>query len=86
VQWRSAADRSDAGAVNSAPAHRDQLRQLETRGVAHQTPANAPKYRYLNYPNIPGEDLLENDQVIDYREMRGRATCFRHRLSLNASA
>jgi len=26
-----------------------------------------PKYRYLNYPNIPGEDLLENDFVIVQR-------------------
>jgi hypothetical protein len=26
-----------------------------------------PKYRYLNYPNIPGEDLLENDLVIVQR-------------------
>jgi len=28
---------------------------------------SAPKYRYLNYPNIPGEDLLENDLVIVQR-------------------
>jgi mannose-6-phosphate isomerase-like protein (cupin superfamily) len=26
-----------------------------------------PKYRYLNYPNIPGEDVLENDAVIVQR-------------------
>jgi quercetin dioxygenase-like cupin family protein len=26
-----------------------------------------PKYQYLNYPNIPGEDLLENDLVIVQR-------------------
>jgi len=26
-----------------------------------------PKYQYLNYPNIPGEDLLENDFVIVQR-------------------
>lgn len=26
-----------------------------------------PKYGYLNYPNIPGEDVLENDQVIVQR-------------------
>ncbi|HEX4241710.1 MAG TPA: hypothetical protein VHZ53_09895 [Steroidobacteraceae bacterium] len=26
-----------------------------------------PKYRYLNYPNIPGEDVLENDFVIVQR-------------------
>jgi hypothetical protein len=27
----------------------------------------SPKYRYLNYPNIPGEDLLDNDYVIVQR-------------------
>ena len=26
-----------------------------------------PKYGYLNYPNIPGEDVLENGQVIVQR-------------------
>jgi hypothetical protein len=29
--------------------------------------AAGPKYHYLNYPNIPGEDLLENDLVIVQR-------------------
>lgn len=28
---------------------------------------NAPKYGYLNYPRIPGEDVLENDDVIVQR-------------------
>ena len=27
----------------------------------------SPKYRYLNYPNIPGEDSLENDLVTAQR-------------------
>jgi mannose-6-phosphate isomerase-like protein (cupin superfamily) len=31
------------------------------------TPGQKPKYQYLNYPNIPGEDLLENDLVIVQR-------------------
>ena len=29
--------------------------------------AHGPKYHYLDYPNIPGEDLLENDLVIVQR-------------------
>jgi hypothetical protein len=29
--------------------------------------AQKPKYGYLNYPNVPGEDVLENDQVIVQR-------------------
>jgi hypothetical protein len=31
------------------------------------SPGAVPKYRHLNYPNIPGEDLLENDSVIVQR-------------------
>lgn len=31
------------------------------------TSGQKPKYGYLNYPNIPGEDVLENDQVIVQR-------------------
>jgi hypothetical protein len=31
------------------------------------TSKGPPKYRHLNYPNIPGEDLLENDSVIVQR-------------------
>jgi hypothetical protein len=29
--------------------------------------SGVPSYEYLNYPNIPGEDLLENDWVIVQR-------------------
>lgn len=31
------------------------------------TSGKTPKYGYLNYPNIPGEDVLENDRVIVQR-------------------
>ena len=34
---------------------------------AKTVPAQKPKYQYLNYPNIPGEDVLENDWVIVQR-------------------
>jgi hypothetical protein len=68
VQWRSAADRSDAGAVNAGPTPIEficvNLKPVVSPG---KRPANEPKYRYLNYPNIPGEDLLENDEVIVQR-------------------
>jgi hypothetical protein len=66
VQWRSAADRSDAAAVNSGTTPID-LICVSLKPVVSPTkmPANGP--RYLNYPNIPGEDLLENDQVIVQR-------------------
>ncbi|MFO1469271.1 MAG: hypothetical protein U1F35_22935, partial [Steroidobacteraceae bacterium] len=35
--------------------------------AAGAQPDKSPKYRHLNYPNIPGEDLFENDQVIVQR-------------------
>ena len=34
---------------------------------AADVPGMPPKYRYLSYPNIPGEDLFENDLVIVQR-------------------
>mgnify|MGYP000902046578 CR=1 FL=1 len=36
-------------------------------GSPAASPAGASKFRHLNYPNIPGEDLLENDEVIVQR-------------------
>jgi quercetin dioxygenase-like cupin family protein len=68
VQWRSAADRSDAAAVNFGTTPIEII-CVSLKPVVSPTkmPANEPKYRYLNYPNIPGEDLLENDQVIVQR-------------------
>jgi hypothetical protein len=38
---------------------------LSASAIAGSGPG--PKYHYLNYPNIPGEDLLENDLVIVQR-------------------
>jgi quercetin dioxygenase-like cupin family protein/mannose-6-phosphate isomerase-like protein (cupin superfamily) len=68
VQWRSAADRSDAAAVNSGTTPIELICvSLKPVVSTAKLPASEPKYRYLNYPNIPGEDLLENDQVIVQR-------------------
>jgi mannose-6-phosphate isomerase-like protein (cupin superfamily) len=36
-------------------------------GPAAATAGQEPKFGYLNYPNIPGEDVLENDRVIVQR-------------------
>jgi predicted metal-dependent enzyme (double-stranded beta helix superfamily) len=68
VLWRSAADRSDPRAVN-AGATPIEFICVSLKPVVSSTtaPANEPKFHYLNYPNIPGEDLLENDQVIVQR-------------------
>jgi hypothetical protein len=40
---------------------------LKRQPVAAVPADAAPMYRYLNYPNIPGEDLFENDAVIVQR-------------------
>jgi len=67
VLWQDAADRADDGGTNAGSA------SIEVICVSLKpvTPASAaggkPKYRYLDYPNIPGEDLLENDWVIVQR-------------------
>src|SRR5271165_2579314 len=38
-----------------------------TLKTAKSVSRERPTYGYLNYPNIPGEDVLENDQVIVQR-------------------
>ncbi|HVO48511.1 MAG TPA: hypothetical protein VMT29_19500 [Steroidobacteraceae bacterium] len=69
VLWQDATSHPDPGSTNtgSAPIV---LMWVTLKPVAagHRAPPGSPpKYRYLNYPNIPGEDLLENDQVIVQR-------------------
>jgi hypothetical protein len=76
VAWHGAAEGTDTGSTNSGAAPIEMI-WVTLKPVA--APAVAPvvaptpnavstrKYRYLNYPNIPGEDLLENDLVIVQR-------------------
>jgi hypothetical protein len=68
VVWRNAADDADAGSTNTGAAPIEMI-SVTLKPVASTVPATGhpPKYRYLNYPNIPGEDLLENDWVIVQR-------------------
>ena len=67
VEWFSASARESDGATNtgSSPIEIDLVTLKPVRPST--TPPVEPKYHYLNYPNIPGEDLLENDQVIVQR-------------------
>jgi quercetin dioxygenase-like cupin family protein len=69
VVWQKAADPADAGSTNTGAAPIElicvSLKPVES--PAATSAAHPPKYRYLNYPNIPGEDLLENDWVIVQR-------------------
>jgi hypothetical protein len=69
--WHDAADGVDAGSTNTGTTPIEMVWvTLKPLGAASSTAVAAgssPKYHYLNYPNIPGEDLLENDLVIVQR-------------------
>jgi predicted metal-dependent enzyme (double-stranded beta helix superfamily) len=69
VEWQSATDPADEGATNTGatPIDMDLVTLKPVAQTAAAVPAGKPKYQYLDYPNIPGEDLLENDQVIVQR-------------------
>ena len=70
VVWQSAADSADAGTTNTGTAPIEMV-WVTLKPVASPSAGamigHTPKYRYLNYPNVPGEDLLENDFVIVQR-------------------
>jgi mannose-6-phosphate isomerase-like protein (cupin superfamily) len=70
VLWQSATDRADDGSTNTGATPIEMI-CVSLKPVASSSTAAAqgrePKYQYLNYPNIPGEDLLENDSVIVQR-------------------
>ena len=69
VLWQNATDRADDGGTNTGSTPIEiicvNLKPVESATTA--PPGAKPKYQYLNYPNIPGEDLLENDWVIVQR-------------------
>jgi beta-alanine degradation protein BauB len=69
VEWQSSRAPVDPGSTNAGSTPIEiicvNLKPVITRAAA--APDGQPKYRYLNYPNIPGEDLLENDLVIVQR-------------------
>lgn len=69
VVWHDAAEGADEGNTNTGATPIEMI-WVTLKPVASATAAASgalPKYRYLNYPNIPGEDLLENDRVIVQR-------------------
>jgi hypothetical protein len=68
--WRDAADGVEAGSTNTGTTPIEMIWvTLKPVGASSTAVAagSSPKYHYLNYPNIPGEDLLENDLVIVQR-------------------
>jgi len=69
VLWQNATDLADEGSTN-AGATPIEMVLVTLKPVAQSAaaaPVGKPKYQYLNYPNIPGEDVLDNDQVIVQR-------------------
>jgi predicted metal-dependent enzyme (double-stranded beta helix superfamily) len=66
VAWQNASDRGDEGSTNAGATPIEMI-CVTLKSIASPSPGNKPTYRYLNYPNIPGEDLLENDRVIVQR-------------------
>ena len=70
VLWRDAGTGFDLrGSTNSgaAPIEMIEVTLKPVLAAPGAASGSAPKYRYLNYPNIPGEDLLENESVIVQR-------------------
>ncbi len=69
VLWQSATDRADDGSTNTGatPIEIICVSLKPVAAAASTAPGGKPKYQYLDYPNIPGEDLLENDSVIVQR-------------------
>lgn len=69
VEWQSASTPADAGSTNSGttPIEIVCVNLKSVAAADARATAAAPKFHYLNYPNIPGEDLLENDLVIVQR-------------------
>ncbi|HEX7136903.1 MAG TPA: hypothetical protein VF219_03615 [Vicinamibacterales bacterium] len=70
VVWRDAPDPADRGSINTGGSPIEMVWvSLKPVVPAATMPARGakPKYAYLDYPNIPGEDLLENDSVIVQR-------------------
>ena len=76
VVWQNATDPADEGSANTGatPIEMDLVTLKPVAQSAAATSGGRPKYQYLNYPNIPGEDLLENDQVIVNASPSSRAS------------
>ena len=71
VVWLSSNDPADAGSQNAGTESivmiSVTLRQSPTVAPPATVAAEERQDAHLNYPNIPGEDLLENDRVIVQR-------------------
>ncbi len=71
IAWYGAGQRPDAGSTNASTTPivviRVTLKSVAPVRPDISSPHAQTKDEHLNYPNIPGEDLLENDRVIVQR-------------------
>jgi quercetin dioxygenase-like cupin family protein len=71
IAWYGAGQRPDAGSTNTGATSIVMIRVTLKNAAAIRPDSSSPpahtKDEHLNYPNIPGEDLLENDRVIVQR-------------------
>jgi hypothetical protein len=66
VAWVSAGAAADGGDINSGTTPIE-LMWVTVKAAPGAAPRETGFDRHLNYPNIPGEDLLENDYVVVQR-------------------
>jgi quercetin dioxygenase-like cupin family protein len=67
VLWQGATAAPDEGSINAGAAPIEMIWVTLKPVAAAAAAGSPPKYRYLNYPNIPGEDLFENGLIIVQR-------------------
>jgi hypothetical protein len=68
VMWQSLTDQPTAGYTNTGSTLIDViLVALKPRATGIPSDTKDDPGLYLNYPNIPGEDILENDSVVVQR-------------------
>jgi predicted metal-dependent enzyme (double-stranded beta helix superfamily) len=70
VVWQNATDSADEGSNNTGTTPIVMIWVTLKPGVRARSPAargGTTQDEHLNYPNIPGEDLLENDRIIVQR-------------------
>ena len=66
VAWESNTDALEAGSTNTGGTPIEFV-TVTLKPAPPKRAGAAPQYRYLHYPNIPGEDLLEDERVIVQR-------------------
>jgi len=68
VVWQSATDNADEGSTNTGATPIELICvTIKPVSRSQDVQAHGPRDFYLNYPNIPGEDLLENDLIVVQR-------------------